>query len=420
MRKWMVVVAASWMSVAWAAKPPKAPPAKVVAPVSELVLRHALDGRALDALATLTLKFNDAQQGKGRIVLQSLSGVENKRDLPDLALLHPDDAMSFFDTLPRYLSLTKVMADGGEKLDAKVFYPQIADAADDSSGRLLALPMGLSLPVLFWNKDAFKKAGLDPEAPPKTWWEVQTAAGKLFDVGSKCPITSSRFAWIHVENAATQHNEPEMAKPNRIVLNALVNVKHLALLASWHKSFYFRYYGPRAEGDAKFLSGECGMLTGESRLYVDAVAQHMNVGLAALPYYDDVYGATQGKVRPQGAGLWVLAGLKKQDSKLVAKYVSYLMKPEVQREWVKGSGYLPMTPTALQALRDGGAPPALMDAAERRLSAPKIATPKFGGVMERLHEVLGEEVDAVWRNEKPAKAALDEAMSRVNVNPPRN
>ena len=419
MRKWMVLVVAGWAGMAMAAKPVKAPKAAAEKPVvaTELVLRHALEGRALDTLATLTLRFNEAQQGKGRIVLQSLSGVEKKGDLPDLALLHPDDAMSFFETLPRYLPLAKVMADGGGKLDAKQFYPQVADATDDTSGKMLALPVGLSLPVLLWNKDAFHKAGLDPEKPPKTWWEVQEVAGKLFDAGSKCPITSSRFAWVHVESASSQAAEPIIVKPNRVALNALINVKHLALLASWQKSFYFRYYGPNLESDARFLSGECAMQTGESRLYAEAVARKLNVGLAALPYYDDVYTAAPGNVRPQGAGIWVLAGLKKSDARLVAQYVEFLMRPEVQREWVKGTGYLPMTHQAMQALREGGAPPALMDAAERRLSAPKVVVPKFGGVMERLHEVLGEEVDAVWRNEKPAKAALDSAMQRVNAAP---
>ena len=136
----------------------------------ELVLRHALEGKSLDALSTLTLQFNEMQKGKGRIALQSLSGVEDKRKLPNMVFMHPDDAMTFFDTLPRYLPLNKVMADGGQKLDTKRFYPQIADVVDDAGGRLLALPMGLSLPVLMWQRDLFVKAGLDPDQPPKTWW----------------------------------------------------------------------------------------------------------------------------------------------------------------------------------------------------------------------------------------------------------
>lgn len=57
------------------------------------------------------------------------------------------------------------MAEARQPLSAKSFYSQIADAVDDFAGRIQALPLGLSLPVLFWNKDSFRKAGLDPETP---------------------------------------------------------------------------------------------------------------------------------------------------------------------------------------------------------------------------------------------------------------
>lgn len=390
--------------------------APVAASAQEIALRHALDGRARNALTDQVLRFNATLRGKGKVVLQGLSGVDNRHELPQLALLLPDDAMDFFDTLPRYRPLYQVMAEAKQPLPAKRFYTQIADAADDSAGRLQTLPLGLSLPVLFWNKEVFRKAGLDPEQPPKTWWEVQNAAGALFDHGSACPFTTSRFAWVHMENLNTQHNEALMAKPERALFNGLINVKHLALLSSWYKSRYFRYYGPRGEGDERFLSGECGMLTGASHLYADiAAAGRFPFGVAALPYYDDVFGATPRNILPDGLSLHVLAGFKKPEYQLAAQFVSFLMKPENQRDWVKATGFLPMTPQAIAALRSSGAPQALLDAAERRLSAPRVLRAKAGFGLERLRRILDEETEAVWRDEKPAKEALDTAMRRVNT-----
>jgi len=389
----------------------------VVAEPQEITLRHGLEGRALDTLATLTLKFNESQKGKGRVLLQGVSGLakdEDKRQLPQMALLHPEDEMNFFDTLPRFRPLYQVLGDGGVKLDAKRIYPLLADAVDDSAGRLQALPLGLSLPVLFWNKDAFRKAGMDPERPPRTWMEVQNAAGKLFDIGSSCPYASSRFSWMQVENLSAQHNEPLIQKPARAALNSMVNVKHLAMLISWHKSQYFRYYGPRGEGDQHFLSGECGMFSGESSLYAEAVARHLPVGVAAMPYYDDVYGVMPRNVLPDGAGLWFLAGFKKADYALMANYVAFLMKPENQRDWVRGTGYLPMTADAITSLKESGAPADLMDATARRLSDPKVARVKSGGALERMRNILSAEAEALWRNEKPAKEVLDTAMTKFN------
>lgn len=397
-----------------APKKEKAPKAEASQVAEEVTLRHGLDGRALDALATLTLKFNESQKGKAKVVLQSVGSVDDKHHMPHMALLHPDDTMAFFDTLPRFRPLYQVMGDGGAKLDAKRFFPLVSDAVDDSAGRLQALPLGLSMPVIFWNKDQFKKAGLDPEKAPRTWWEVQNDAGKLFDMGSQCPVTSSRFAWVHVENLSSLHNEPMVQRPARVAMNAMVNVKHLALLSSWYKSRYFRYYGPRGEGDEHFLNGDCGMLTGESSLYAEAKARNLPVGVAALPYYDDVYGATPRNTVPDGAGLWFLAGFKKPEYKVMADFVAFLMKPENQRDWVRATGYLPMTPEAIAALKESGGPVALLDAAARRLSEPKVVRVKSGGPLERLHNILNEETDALWRDEKPAKAVLDEAMTRAN------
>ncbi|CAB1370079.1 extracellular solute-binding protein [Denitratisoma oestradiolicum] len=388
----------------------------LVTPVhaQEVVLRHALEGKALDALATLTLRFNDAQKGKARVVLQGLAGVEDKRHLPQMALLDPDDSLTFFDTRPRFRPLHEIMKESREKLDPRRFYPQMADAVDDAAGRLQALPLGLSVPVLFWNKAAFTKAGLDPESPPRTWWEVQKAAGALFDVGSACPFTTSSFAWVHMENLSSQHNEPMLARPNRIAFNSLINVKHLALLSSWYKSRYFRYYGPRREGDAHFLSGECAMLTSQSSLYADIAREGIQAGAAMLPHYDDQYGVMPRNVLPDGAGLWMLAGFKKPEYQVAARFVSFLMRPDNQRAWVRATGYLPMMPEALKALREAGVPAAVADLAERRLSAPKTLRVRMGGGLERLREILGEEMEFVWRNEKPAKEALDTAMRRAD------
>ncbi len=389
-----------------------------VVQAQEVRLRHALEGRQLDALATFAVRFNDEQKGKAKVILEDLRGVADRHRLPEAALLDPDDSLAFFDSRPRFRSLAQLMAEAGERLDEKKFYPQIADAVDDASGRLQALPLALAVPVLFYNKEAFRKAGLDAEAPPKTWWEVQKAAAALYDSGQRCPLTTSRFTWVHLENLASQHGEPILLRgAGKAALNSMVHVKHIALLSSWNKSFYFHYFGPDREGDAHFASGECAMLTGESTSYAAlAVERRLEVGVAGLPYYDDVYGATPYNVLPDGASLWVPAGLDKARSRVVARFAAFMMRPDNQRDWVKATGFLPMTPAAVDALKAAGAAPAVLDAAQRRLSAPRLgaARPRSGSWRDRLHEILAEEMVFVWKNTKPAKEALDTAMLRAN------
>ncbi|MCX7149998.1 MAG: extracellular solute-binding protein [Rhodocyclales bacterium] len=385
----------------------------------DISLRHDLDGKALDTLATLVLRFNDDLKGKGRVVLQDVRGLENRHALPHLALLDPDDSMEFFGSRPRFRPLHEVMREAGQKFDAAQFYPQVADAVDDASGRIQALPMALALPVLFTNRASLRKAGLDPDKPAKTWWELQKVAGEIYDHGGKCPLTTARFAWIHSENVSTQAGEAVVArvgKLDKVLANSMVNVKHLALLASWQKSRYFHYSGPAREGNRRFLSGECAMLTGESSLYAEAIRAGIDVGVAALPHYDDVYSPKPADVLPDGAGLWVLAGHRKDEYKLIARFMTFMLRPDVQKEWVRATSYLPMTPGAATALRDSGIPRQVLDAAQKRLSVSRKGSTraKHGPIRDRLHEFLGEEVAFVWNTDRAAKEALDNTVRRVN------
>ena len=100
-----------------------------VVQAQEVRLRHALEGRQLDALATFAVRFNDEQKGKAKVILEDLRGVADRHRLPEAALLDPDDSLAFFDSRPRFRSLAQLMAEAGERLDEKKFYPQIGRAS---------------------------------------------------------------------------------------------------------------------------------------------------------------------------------------------------------------------------------------------------------------------------------------------------
>ncbi|MBI4997446.1 MAG: extracellular solute-binding protein [Rhodocyclales bacterium] len=390
------------------------------ASAQEIVLRHALGGAARETLATQVARFNDMQKGRAKVVLQDLAGLADKQKLPHLALLDEDDAREFFDSQPRYKPMSGLMKENGQPFAAGAFLPQIADAVDDLKGQPQALPMALALPVLFYNKDAFAKANLNPAVAPRTWQEIQDAAGALADAGYACPLTTSRFAWVHLENLSSQHGEPAVVRSGRgerVSFNNLVHVKHLARLASWQKSRYFHYFGAGREGDARFKSGECAMLTGESALHGDLRGAPFQFGVAALPYYEDVRGAQPGNLLPDGASLHALPGKKKNEYQVAARFVAFLMQPQVQRDWVRATGFLPMTLAALDELAAAGVSPAVIEAAKQRLGAPKKADARlrFGTSRNRVRAILNEEIELVWKTDRPAKEALDKAMMRANA-----
>src|SRR5260370_41656143 len=73
----------------------------------------------------------------------------------------------------------QLMEDAGEKFDRDAYLPAVTGYYSTADGKMLSFPFNSSTPVVYWNKDAFKKAGLDPDKPPKTWPETFEAAKKL-------------------------------------------------------------------------------------------------------------------------------------------------------------------------------------------------------------------------------------------------
>ena len=64
---------------------------------------------------------------------------------------------------------------------------------------MLSFPFNSSSTVMWYNKDAFKKAGLDPDKPPKTWPELFEAAKKLKAAGhATCGFSNAWVTWVNI------------------------------------------------------------------------------------------------------------------------------------------------------------------------------------------------------------------------------
>lgn len=382
--------------------------------VTEIDFSHQLDGIRAARLGELVERFNgQSKDYRIRLVQRTDDGAPAV-----LNLATPGNVLDFASRRASFRPLHRVMAAAKEKFDGRQFAPELRVRVADARGNLNALPLAMSTPVLYYNKSAFRQAGLDPEKPPRTWWEVQHAAGKLFDAGMRCPYTSSWPAWVHIDNTSVL-NGGDLASPkgNTLAFNGLVQVKHIALLASWHKSFYFKYFGRRDEADRHFAAGECGMLTSGSSLAStlrDSPA--LDVGIAPLPYYDDVYGAPKHALA-DGASLWIGEGKKPAEYKAAAKFVAYLVAPETQVELTKLGGYLPMTPAARAAADSRLLAPDLdgLKVAYAQLQHEGASHPLRVSQIEPVRQIVEEELEAVWDGRKPAKEALDTAVARGNA-----
>jgi sn-glycerol 3-phosphate transport system substrate-binding protein len=319
----------------------------------------------------------------------------------------------------------KVLADAGYKFDPKAYIPAVVGYYTAPNGQMLSFPLNSSTTVFNYNKDLFKKAGLDPNSPPKTWPEVALAAAKLKASGVSCPFTTRWQGWTQLESFSTWHNTEFATKGNgfggtsaRLNFNSPLHVRHIENLANMAKQGLFVYRGRGNAADAPFYSGECAMATASSSTYASIKKNaKFDFGIAPLPYYPDVAGAPQNTVIG-GASLWVMAGKKAPEYKGVAAFFNYLTNAEIQAKSHQRTGYLPITLASFEATEKAGfykQNPGTDVAVNQmiRKTTEKSRGIRLGNFVQ-IRAIEDEELEQVWAGKKSAKEALDSAVKRGN------
>ncbi|HEX5638638.1 MAG TPA: sn-glycerol-3-phosphate ABC transporter substrate-binding protein UgpB [Burkholderiaceae bacterium] len=319
----------------------------------------------------------------------------------------------------------KVMADNGYKFDPKIYIPAVVGYYTAPSGQMLSFPLNSSTTVLNFNKDLFRKAGLDPSRPPQTWPELALAAAKLKASGVACPFTTSWQGWTQLESFSTWHNTLFATENNgfggfgaRLTFNSPLHVRHIENLANMSKQGLFHYRGRGNKADAAFYSGECAMATASSSTYASIKKNaKFEFGIAPLPYYPDVPGTPQNTVIG-GASLWVMSGKKPAEYKGVAAFFNYLTNAEIQSQSHMRTGYLPVTLAAFERTEKSGfykQNPGTDTAVNQMI---RKTTDKSRGVrlgnFNQIRAIVDEELELVWAGKKTAREALDTAVKRGN------
>jgi len=394
--------------------------AKAVPAAKEIRLVHGFQGEREEALRQLAARFNERSKDY-RVSVES--GSWSDEDAPHLAILEGEAVERFLTGKPRYKAVSAVMREGGVPLQPLKAPTMMARSLLDTKSQLLALPVGLSTPVLYINRGEFARAGLDPNTSVRTWFDLQQALGRLFDAGSTCPYTVSQPGRVMVENTSAWHNEPVSArqgKSERPSFNGMLQVKHVAMMASWHRARYLRIFDGESEAEQKFVSGECAVIAAPSASWTDFRRKAgFEVGIASLPYHDDFSGAPQNTLA-DGSALWVAAGKKPAEYKAIARFIGFWLQPENQVAWQRESGYLPLNRAGVFAAQSdllGSDLENVKIAVAQLNNKPATQESSASAVVGRARvlSIVDEELKAVWADRKPAKEALDNAVTRVQA-----
>jgi sn-glycerol 3-phosphate transport system substrate-binding protein len=319
----------------------------------------------------------------------------------------------------------KVMKDAGEKFNPSGYISAVAGYYTAPSGEMLSFPFNSSTTVFYYNKDAFKAAGLPIDKAPSTWPEVALAAAKLKASGHKCPFTTAWQGWTQLESFSAWHNVEFATKNNglsgldaRMKVNSDLHVRHIENLGNMAKTGLFVYKGRGNVPEASYISGECAMISTSSGFYGNVAKNaKFGYGLAALPYYPDVPGAPQNTVIG-GASLWVMAGKKAEEYKGVAKFFSFISSPEVQSASHKRTGYLPVTTAAYQLTEKSGFYQQNPGTDVSVTQMIRKVTDKSRGIRlgnyVQIRAVEDEELEGVWNGKQSAQEALNNIVRRGN------
>ena len=321
----------------------------------------------------------------------------------------------------------QLMDEAGVEFNPEGFIGPVKGYYTTTSGEMLSMPYNSSTPVLWVNRDAFRKAGLNPDMDLSTWQNVGKALDQLKASGSKCPLTTAWQSWVHLENFSAYHNIPFASKQNgfsgidtELAFNGPTQIKHIQTMGDWAQEGKFIYAGRRNEGGKAFRAGECALYTESSAGYAGIKKEaQFEFEIRHLPYWDGVQGAPQNTIIG-GSSLWVLSGHSDEEYKGVASFMRFLSSTVIQAAWHQNTGYLPVTMAASKRTKSSGfyeKNPGT-DIAGIQMTRNQTTELSKGlrlGSFDQIRGMIDEELEAVWSGKKDAKTALTSAVKRGNV-----
>lgn len=332
--------------------------------------------------------------------------------------------------------LHELLAETRTEVPFNDYLPAVKGYYSLPDGRMMSMPFNSSTAIMFINKEHFRRAGLNPDAPPATWPDLVEATRKLKAAGLACPFTMAWPTWTQIEQFSAIHNLPLATQENgftglnaELRLNNPTMVRHIDTLIAMAKDGTFKWGGRDGAGDALFASGECSIIHASSgaraRFLREVPGGAANVGAAMLPYYTDVQGAPLNSIIG-GASFWVLnkgpnAQRTAAENQAIAAFFAYLARPEVGLKWHTETGFLPVRQASFEMAKAAGfyaQNPGADIPIQQLLRGGGQMTGntrgiRLGGFVE-IRVIIQEEMERALQGQQTGQQAMDNAVNRGN------
>lgn len=269
---------------------------------------------------------------------------------PDVAVLLAIDLYDFLD-MDAIIPLDDYVAQEGGDTFLDEFYPAWIENAQ-TGGHTYSIPFQRSTVVMYYNKDAYREVGLDPERPPQTWDEVLEYAKKLtkdgrwgLELPSNGPVS---FNWIFqafvIQNGTT-HDNIMSEDGTEAYFNTPENVEALTY---WNDLIHKHKVMP--EGISEWGTVPSDFTEGKTAMIYHTTGNLTNIknnakfdfGVAMLP------GGRQLGTPTGGGNFYLFKGTPKEKQDAAWKFIKFMTTTERAAEWSKETGYVAIKPAAYE------------------------------------------------------------------------
>ena len=405
---------------------------------TSIVLWHAMSGANGEEVNRLTRDFNASQsevtleavfKGTYPETLTAAIAAYRAGKAPHIVQIFEVGTGTMLQAGPAIKQAWKLAEETGLDLDPEAYIPGVRGYYSLPDGKLASMPFNSSTAVMWYNRDAFDKAGLDPDRPPATYDDYVQAAHAL---ASKAPTpiasTSAWMTWIQFEEYAAIQNLAYATENDgydglgaELLINTKPFVDQLQRFLDLSKDGAFKYTGRDGAPDAIFYSGQAAIGFGSSSGRADIVKN-------AKFRYAEAFLPTEPPLNPRpnnsiigGASLWAMTAPKRTEAeyKGVAAFYAFISQPEQVALYAQNTGYVPVTLAGYAATKQAGyfdRNPGT-DVPARQLSRGELTPNSRGLRLGRLPEIraiLYEEVEKALQGQQTAQSAMDSAVARGN------
>lgn len=449
--------AAATTSAAAGATTTKAAPAPTVTPVppvaqpagsTKVTFWYGLTGANGNIVQQIINKYNSSQSKYYVVGVQQpdYDSTINKLnsnlaggDLPDVVQIYDIGTQRMIDTKRIVPVQDLITKDNLQSLISDI-EPAVASYYT-VGGKLYSMPFNSSAPVMYFNKNAFKEVGLDPNQKTWTYDQVLDAAKKLTKKDSNGKIVRSGvdftlYSWIFEQELAEQGAliaSPDNGRNGRatqLVFNSDAGMNWLNFLKQLQDQGVGRNLGRDsgttngATRDANFVTGQAAITfnsIASLRGYIGSAAQAnsgVDVGVAYLPTPTNAPGG----VIIGGASLWITNSGNADRQAGAWDFVKFTAQPDIQAFWSSSTGYYPIRKAAYdqQVMKDTLAKypqfQIAIDELHDTKASPATAGGVFGTFVATRQNIEASMEDFMTGKVKTAKDALTQALNKSNDN----